>query len=236
MIKTIIDWVNGNNKPLWWRAAVRDILDNGTLTNQHKTDLLALAKVECLVSPPDPLFTTKTAPVSDVGYSIESEPVRLLGISNTSNVASLVQNQSLRFDSQANLIVVYGNNGSGKSSYAKVLKNACLTRGDAPEVISNVYENATDIPRSEINIQVGDNPPQPDVWVKGQASSPELKSIRIFDSNSANHYLAKKGNVEYKPAALKVLDELILVCNHVTNDSNASIQALGQKLPFLNFL
>jgi predicted AAA+ superfamily ATPase len=156
-VKSIIGWVNSEGKPLWWRAAVRDILNNGTLTEQHKNDLLALAKVECLVSPPDPLFKTKTAPVSDVGYSVESEPVRLLGISNTSDVGSLVQNQNLAFDEQANLIVVYGNNGSGKSSYAKVLKNACLTRGDAPEVISNVYENSTGIPKSEINIQVGNN-------------------------------------------------------------------------------
>lgn len=231
-VKKVIDWVNENGKPLWWRAAVRDILDNGTLTEQHKNDLLALAKVECLVSPPDPLFNTKTAPVSDVGYNVESEPVRLLGISNTSDVGSLVQNQNLAFDKQANLIVVYGNNGSGKSSYAKVLKNACLTRGDAPEVISNVYENSTGIPKSEINIQVGNNQPQPDVWVKGQASSPELKSIRVFDSNAANHYLAKKDNVEYKPAALKVLDELILVCSHVTHESNASIQVLGLKATF----
>ncbi|MEP0071384.1 MAG: AAA family ATPase [Marinomonas sp.] len=231
-LKTVIDWINGNGKPLWWRAAVRDILNNGTLTVQHKNDLLALAKVECLVSPPDPLFETKTAPVSDVGYDVESEPVRLLGISNTSDVGSLVQNQSLAFDAKANLIVVYGNNGSGKSSYAKVLKNACLTRGDAPEVISNVYENSTGIPRAEIKIQIGNNQPQPDVWTKGQASSTELKSIRVFDSNSANHYLAKKDNVEYKPAALKVLDELILVCSHVTNESNVSIQALGQKANF----
>lgn len=231
-MKNVIDWVNADGKPLWWRAAVKDILDNGTLTEQHKNELLELAKTEHLVNPPDALFTTKTAPVSDVGYSVESEPVRLLGISNTSNVASLVQNQNLAFDAQANLIVVYGNNGSGKSSYAKVLKNACLTRGDAPEVIANVYENTKGIPSSEINIQVSNNPPKADVWVKNQASSPELKSIRVFDSNSANHYLAKKGNVEYKPAALKVLDELILVCNHVTEGSNTSIQALGQQAAF----
>lgn len=231
-LKAVIEWVNGDGKPLWWRAAVRNILDIGTLTDQHKNDLLALAKVECLVSPPDPLFKAKTAPVSVVGYSVESEPVRLLGISNTSSVGTLVQNQSLAFDARANLIVVYGNNGSGKSSYAKILKNACLTRGDAPEVISNVYENTTGIPRAEINIQVGNNQPLSDVWVKGQKSSKELKSIRVFDSNSANHYLAKKDNVEYKPAALKVLDELILVCRHVAHDSEESIQLLGKKAIF----
>jgi energy-coupling factor transporter ATP-binding protein EcfA2 len=231
-IKNVIEWVNAKGKPLWWRAAVKDILDNGTLTGQHRNVLLELAKTEHLINSPDALFATKTALVSDVGYNVESEPVRLLGISNTSNVASLVQNQNLAFDAQTNLIIVYGNNGSGKSSYAKVLKNACLTRGDAPEVISNVYENTKGIPSSEINIQISDKQPKADVWVKNQASSPELKSIRVFDSKSANHYLAKKGNVEYKPAALKVLDELILVCNHVAQASITSVRALGEQTTF----
>ena len=44
-IKTVIDWVNAEGKPLWWRAAVKDILDNGTLTGQHRNVLLELSLI-----------------------------------------------------------------------------------------------------------------------------------------------------------------------------------------------
>lgn len=231
-MKNVIDWVNSEGKPLWWRSSVRLILENGNLSEKQRNDLLEIAKIENFILPPDPLFTNKTLPVSDTGYTVENDPVRLLGISNVFNVASLVQSQSLKFESESNLTVVYGNNGSGKSSYAKILKNACLTRGKAPEIISNVYTNNAGVSSSGINIQVGNNAPKIDTWIKGQDSSTELKSIRIFDSNSASHYLSKEDNIEYKPATLKVLDELITVCNLVTINANRDIQGLGQQALF----
>lgn len=231
-IKTVIDWVNADGKPLWWRSAIKLILEHGTLSEQQKIDLYEIAKTEYLINPSDPFFSSKTLPVSDIGYTVENDPIRLLGISNVSNVASLVQNHNLAFEPESNLIIVYGNNGSGKSSYAKILKNACLTRGGAPDVISNVYANNVGIPSSDINIQVGNNASQTDTWIKGHESSAELKSIRIFDSNSASHYLSKEDNIEYKPAALKILDELIFVCNVVADNSVRDIQGLGQKAIF----
>ena len=235
-IKTVIDWVNADGKPLWWRSTVKLILEHRALNEQQKSDLYEIAKMEHLINPFDPLFSNKTLPVSDIGYTVENDPIRLLGISNVSDVASLVQNQSLSFDPTSNLTVVYGNNGSGKSSYAKILKNACLTRGQAPDVIPNVYSSNVGIPSSDINIQVGNNAAQTDTWTKGNESSTELKSIRVFDSNSANHYLSKEDNIEYKPAALKILNELIVTCNFVTTNCTSDIQGLGQKaiLPVLS--
>lgn len=174
-IKTVIDWVNADGKPLWWRSAIKLILEHGTLSEQQKIDLYEIAKTEYLINPSDPFFSSKTLPVSDIGYTVENDPIRLLGISNVSNVASLVQNHNLAFEPESNLIIVYGNNGSGKSSYAKILKNACLTRGGAPDVISNVYANNVGIPSSDINIQVGNNASQTDTWIKGHESSAELK-------------------------------------------------------------
>lgn len=231
-IKTIIDWVNSDGKPLWWRSAVKVILDHGRLTELQHNDIYEIAKTEFLINQPDPLFSSKTSQVSDTGYTVESAPVRLLGISNVSNVASLVQNQSLNFDPASNLTVVYGNNGSGKSSYAKVLKNACLTRGQAPVVIPNVYADKVGIPSSDINIQIGNSAAQTYTWVRGNETSAELKSIRVFDSTSANHYLSKEDNIEYKPATLKILDELIVACNFVATKCASDTKGLGQQAVF----
>jgi len=231
-LKEVIDWVNTDGKPLWWRHAARITIDHGGISEQNKDIIYQLAKTEFKVSPPDPLFSAKTLPVSDSGFTVENTPVSLVSISNVSNVASLVSNQNIVFDPTTNLTVVYGNNGSGKSSYAKILKNACLTRGNAPDVISNVYKPGVGLPSSEISLQVGNNPAIMELWTKGNKPSSELKSIRVFDANSANHYLSKEDNIEYKPAALKVLEELILACDYVATQSTKDIQSLGNRAAF----
>lgn len=53
------------------------------------------------------------------------------------------------------LTAVYGDNGSGKSSYAKILKNACLTRGETPKILPNIYEEERSEPSADIAITIG---------------------------------------------------------------------------------
>ncbi|ABV35255.1 ATPase, possibly involved in inorganic ion transport [Shewanella sediminis HAW-EB3] len=130
------------------------------------------------------------------------------------NVSSLVPDQSLNFDPNG-LTVVYGDNGAGKSSYAKILKSACLTRGDVPNILTNVFKPSTEKPQATLNFSSAGGEPTPYVWEKDGEDSPELKSIRIFDSKSAVHYISKEDSIEYKPAELKLLDELVSVCLEV---------------------
>jgi energy-coupling factor transporter ATP-binding protein EcfA2 len=231
-VKSVIDWINLNGKPLWWRHAVRITIEHGSISDKHKEVLYELAKTEFGIIPLDQLFQINTLPVSDSGFTVENAPVRLVAISNVSNIASLVENKNLNFDPSSNLSVVYGNNGSGKSSYAKILKNVCLTRGSAPVIISNVYKLPRGLPSTEISIKVGSQPVKKENWIKGSPPSSELKSIRVFDSNSANHYLSKEDNIEYKPAALKILDELIEACNYVETQCTKDIKSLGIKAVF----
>lgn len=234
-LKGVIDWINGDGKPLWWRHAVRIAIGHGYISDTHMHVLLELAKMEFGLTQHDDMFSVNTSVVSDIGFTVESDPVRLAGISNVSNVAALVENQELTFNHLTNLTVVYGHNGSGKSSYAKILKNTCLTRGTAPDIISNVYSADNRLPQAEISVQIGNNPVQKEIWSKGVTPSSELKSIRVFDSSSAVHYLSKEDNIEYKPAALKVLDELIGACYFVGVASGNMINDLGHKATFPNF-
>jgi len=231
-VKNVIDWVNADGRPLWWRHAVRIAIGHGIILDKYKEALYNIARIEVGIIPPDAIYEANISPVLDTGFTIENDPVNLIGIANIVNVATLVENQSMTFDSSVNLSVVYGNNGSGKSSYAKILKNACLTRGNVPEIISSVYGTDTRVFSTEITVQVGNNPVQIETWTKGNVPSSELKSIRVFDSNSANHYLSKEDNIEYKPAGLKILDELIKACDYVSSRCTQDIQGLGNKAVF----
>src|SRR5690625_39699 len=54
----------------------------------------------------------------------DEEPVRIKKLSNLKNVGKVSEDGSLTFLTDG-LTIIYGDNGAGKSSYARVLKKAC---------------------------------------------------------------------------------------------------------------
>lgn len=61
-------------------------------------------------------------------------PVRLLGLREVADVGVIAPGEKLPF-ARTGMTAVYGENGSGKTSYSRVLKCACRARGARPEVL-----------------------------------------------------------------------------------------------------
>ncbi|WP_037427955.1 AAA family ATPase [Shewanella colwelliana] len=213
-VAQVVEWVNQDGKPLWWRHAIRLALGYGEIKPEFVDVLYNLAKMEFGLLQKDEIYPSNISPVGVMGFGVEEHPINLLSVGMVRNVSSLVPDQNLNFDPNG-LTVVYGDNGAGKSSYAKILKSACLTRGDVPNILTNVFKPSTEKPQATLNFNTAGSAPTPFVWEKDGDESPELKSIRIFDSKSAVHYISKEDSVEYKPAELKLLDELVSVCLEV---------------------
>lgn len=65
-------------------------------------------------------------------------------------------------------------------------------------------------------------------WIKTGEDLVDLKSIRVFDSQSAQHYVAKEGAIEYKPIGVHLLDELINTCAYVKEQAEGARRKLQQ--------
>lgn len=213
-ITKVVEWVNQDGKPLWWRHAIRIVLGHGEIKPEFVDILYNLAKMEFGLLQKDEIYPANISPVGLMGFGVEEHPINLLSLGMVRNVSSLVPDQNLNFDPNG-LTVVYGDNGAGKSSYAKILKSACLTRGDVPNILTNVFKPSIEKPQATLSFSSAGRTPSQFVWEKDGEVSPELKSIRIFDSKSAVHYISKEDSVEYKPAELKLLDELVRGCLEV---------------------
>ncbi|MEZ8794574.1 AAA family ATPase [Vibrio splendidus] len=213
-IKKVVDWVNDPKRTLWWRHAIRLALENGVLSKENMETLYSLARMEVGAIDKSEEFVKFTNPVQTTGFEVEEAPVCLISIGDTQNVSTLVNDQTLTF-SATGLTAVYGDNGSGKSSYAKILKNACLTRGDTPPIISDIYNPKPNAATASLTVQVGADDKTLIHWVNNSEPNEDLKSIRVFDSSSANHYISKEDIIEYKPAGLKLLTELTKACEFV---------------------
>ena len=213
-VAKVVEWVNQDGKPLWWRHAIRIALGYGEIKPEFIDVLYDLAKMEFGLLQKDEIYPSNALPVAVTGFGVEEHPINLLSLGMVQNVSSLAPDQTIELNSSG-LTVIYGDNGAGKSSYAKILKSACLTRGDVPNILSNVFNPSDAKPQATLSFSSEGAEPTHFVWEKDGEDSPELKSIRIFDSKSAIHYISKEDSVEYKPAELKLLDELVSACLEV---------------------
>jgi hypothetical protein len=118
--------------PAWQRDALRrlclkdeldetDLCELTDLCKRNGTNAVPLAAKDI----PDPRAATAA--------------VCLRAIHGIENVNALKEGERLTFD-QAGLTVVYGDNGSGKSGYARILKKACRARSPkGDDILPNIY-------------------------------------------------------------------------------------------------
>lgn len=147
--------------------------------------------------------------------------VSLMSLEVSSSVNALIPGQRLQFPNDG-LIVVYGDNGSGKSGFARLLKDVARSR-HREDVLSDIFsdkEGADQRAKVEITISGVEQPPYR--W-PGETSS-ELRQIGYFDAACGDAYLATESEVTFRPAGVFLLDGLIAVCDGVRAELDRLLQ------------
>lgn len=200
--------------PFWQQAALDQIVSGRPFTDED-LDLL----VQYILEDKKLQENISERPVLK-HLAIETEKaaspdkkVRLVSVSDLSNVNALAENQKLTFNEQ--FTVIYGDNGSGKSGYARLLGCAGFTRGDN-EVFPNVMDPATagKPQTAKLEISVDGNLRVVDYTV-GHAC-PDAASIYVFDSRSVEIHLTKYNKISFAPAGLSYLTDLAKVFDACT--------------------
>lgn len=128
----------------WQREAVARLEEQLSLDDADYEDLYAILKAARGI--PDPQGRAPR-PKADKPNNLpirSTDAVSLLAVSEARNVNALARKGSLTF-APAGLTVVYGSNGSGKSGYARVLKQTCFARDKREKVLPNA-----NLPRDEV--------------------------------------------------------------------------------------
>ncbi len=228
--KDIIDW--STDKPQFFKDAIRRLLLANDLTHTDISELTLILKKEIGFTG---ISETAIAPTeSDI--SSASLPTRvfakLVSIKNPININALYDKAEIEF-SQDGLTVIYGSNGSGKSSYSRILKKVCWSRQKQLELNPNVYRNNTTEQTFEINYALNGSSSSFN-WVSDQEASEELNSVYVFDSKCADIYLNSENPTEYKPIGTDLLEKLIVACKTIESKINNEIAHLTIQKPELD--
>jgi energy-coupling factor transporter ATP-binding protein EcfA2 len=220
--KDIIHWTA--DKPLFIQDAIRRLLSIDNLTDSDISELVLILKKEIGFRG---ISNEAVAPSeSDISAAVipSTQYARLTSIRNPININALFDKAKIEF-SQNGLTVVYGGNGSGKSSYSRILKKICWSRQRAIDLKPNVYENSSDEQEVELMYDL-DGESKSYSWKPEALSSIDLNSIFVFDSKCADVYLNSENPTEYKPVGTDILERLIEACRKVEDTIDSEINQL----------
>jgi energy-coupling factor transporter ATP-binding protein EcfA2 len=217
VLEIILDW--SRDRPAWQRDALRRIVQTQKLTETDFVELTALCKLGRVPTPPEshpkpqPLETIHLPANPGAGAS-----VTLTAIKEVSAVNNLAPEQTLSF-APAGITVVYGDNGAGKSGYARLLKRACRAR-HSEVILPNVYGGtATTTASATLCYNVGGAVQMPEPWHDTGKPQPQphpvVSAISVFDADCAAVHLKGKNEVAFRPFGLDVPDELGGACKQV---------------------
>ena len=213
ILQEILGWTQGLSP--WQSDAVARLLAKPTLTTEDLDDLYALLKVAHGISDPKdrkpkPLTADQIpAPVKVTTH------VELRAMKNLRHVNAIAENQHLPF-SAAGMTVIYGDNGSGKSGYSRVLKRACRARDQMEAIHPNAHLPTGKAGMAEAAFEIAVDGVAQDVqWTHGKAAPAALSSFAIFDSRCARAYLDSEDDFSYVPYGLDVFEGLAKVCKQL---------------------
>jgi len=207
LLDKILKWTQ--TLPKWQSDAARRLLqrEEGLLEDDY-SKLFALLKVGHGLPNPDDLKPDPLA-ANHLPANIKAgQTIILKEMSELNHVNRIAPNQTLAF-SETGMSVIYGGNGTGKSGYVRVMKQACRCR-DQLEIVhpnANDLASAEHMPTAKFKIE---KQGKDDVlyWERGQTSSDELSMISVFDQRCARSYLTAEQDVAYLPYGLDIVESL----------------------------
>jgi hypothetical protein len=208
-IDQIIDWAS-KEIPAWQGDAVRRMLTQVELTESDKNEILEMLKIEHGISElkastpsPKPIQkgTVSGAPQSKVSLIFKK-------LDDVKNVNAIPDGSYIPFAHEG-LTVIYGENGAGKSGYARVLKRACSAKDTKEPIHPNVFAGQGGEPASaKFKIQIEGQQDSEVIWVDNGVKNDILTNVVVFDSRGSSIIVDEENDVSFLPHGTQVFNQL----------------------------
>ena len=211
-------------RPPWQQSVLRQLAGDHSFTEAEINSIAAQLKAGSQGS------GAQLKPADIPGSRSAGSTVLLRSIREARNVNALMDSQRLTFAIDG-LTVVYGDNASGKSGYARVIKAMVSARHREPVHMNVFSDGRGQGQNAEVDFVAG-AVEKSSSWP--DAVSEELRAIHFYDEACGDAYISGDSEMTFRPAALTLLDGLIAVCDavrHVLDESLRQNQLERGALP-----
>ncbi|PHF12382.1 hypothetical protein COF84_25740 [Bacillus wiedmannii] len=225
------NWLS--QRPRWLQDAAVRLINNNELSRSDISELVELCKIEAGLLKIDRCFA-KVTPGS-ISSREEKTLLKLDAIHSVRGVSALGAKKPLEF--KGSLSIIYGQNGSGKSSYVRLLKHISGTKKQ-DKLIGNVFVSEEQVQKCTLNLT--NNGEKKEIeWNPTLKDFNEINSAQIYDTECANVYINEENEVAYEPWLLMFLSKLTQVCTEVgeaLKNEKSTINLVNPQIPneFLN--
>lgn len=191
------------DKPGWVADAISRAAKSGEATKEDAEALAlrvqAANGIAAVGQPECELFDDALLLAAD-----GNEPLALLGsIGPLDNVDRLLPQQQLKFALDG-MTVIYGENGSGKSGYARAARRLCTAR--VPIVLqSDIFVEDGGLPAVTFALKTGDAEPVVHTWTEGSDLPKACRHMSFLDTANAAAYIEDRTEILFLPPEVQVL-------------------------------
>jgi hypothetical protein len=229
VLHDIFAWSIG--RPAWQCDALRRIITKDKLNDTDRAELENLCRQTpgALAANGEKLVAVPLAEEHVPAGQNAQASVSIEYLDALTGVNRLPTGQKITFGPTPGLTVVYGDNGTGKSGYVRVIKKACRTRGAPPVIQPDAFASTHPKPTCGIGIKTPNGSSEVK-WEDGKAADEKLSNVFVFDSVAGDHYLASDGPASFTPYGLDVLPKLTRICDVIGDKIKNEIDALEREI------
>ena len=155
----------------------------------------------------------------------EEETLELVSLANIEGVNALAADQELDFDPE--LTVLFGQNGSGKTGYARILKRISAVR-TAEDILPNAHAAYFDSPPSpSATIQYRLSGADSSVIWKNESGLAPFTRISVFDASAVSLHVDSDLGYVYTPAELALFGHVAAGLQGIQQRIATEVKALA---------
>ena len=221
----LIDWANSQDG--WARRLVGHVIaSQRPISDEQATELFELFMAEKGLDG-SPSAVEPKLPYPQ-GGSAQSEQLRILSLSNVSGVNALSPGAIIDFSK--GLTILYGENGTGKTGYARIFKRISAVQYPE-EILPDINSSAIQEPSATIEYELGDA--QTSIEWRNEVGISPFTRLSVFDSPSVNVRVDESLAYVYTPAEISLFSYVSAGIRAIQDRGSHALDDLTMPNPFL---